>query len=278
MYSRLWEQEHESQDSLDNSGPLLQRNMILFSLFRQLPICLRELIYHSGSWWNSDKSAEGFKVVLDNYAPLDYLPELTDFAETENGSYICMVNELTHENGFFQAPHYVPLKNITNKGTSKYKDVADYPTNMAAFKRIAEWLQYLKDNNLYDNTRIVIVSDHSASDYEACMEPAPELDAAIAGYKYRGRGHYHPLLLFKDFAAEGTLTSDDTFMTNADTASLLLAGLTEQPINPFTQKAIPLDTTNLKADGVIISTCDLHQPAHNGKYQFSTRPRDWWKL
>ena len=65
------------------------------------------------------------------------------------------------------------------------------------------------------------------------------------------------MLLFKDFNASGKLTEDDTFMTNTDTPSLLLKGLVENPVNPFTGKIIPLDTHALKKDGVIISISDI---------------------
>ncbi|MBQ3686974.1 MAG: hypothetical protein II932_04005, partial [Treponema sp.] len=111
------------------------------------------------------------------------------------------------------------------------------------------------------------------------IERNDELDAQIAGDEYNGRGHYHPLLLFKDFAAAGPLVTDtERFMTNADTPSLLLQGLVEHPVNPFTGKEIPLDTTALKQDGVVISVCDRHRPSDNGRYQFSIAADEWWRV
>jgi hypothetical protein len=67
------------------------------------------------------------------------------------------------------------------------------------------------------------------------------------------------------------------FMTNADAASLLLRGLIEKPVNPFTNKEIPLDTRPLKKDGVIITTCDKHQPPyHKDLYKFDIKDNEWW--
>ena len=143
---------------------------------------------------------------------------------------------------------------------------------------VGSWLSYLKENGIYDNTRIIIVSDHGCWGYEDDMEPNASLDEEINGGSYAGRGHYHPLLLFKDFNAAGTMTEDNTFMTNADTPSLLLKGLVVKPVNPFTGEDVPLDTTALKKDGVIISINDRHQPYMNGKYKFNIQPSHWWKV
>ena len=98
------------------------------------------------------------------------------------------------------------------------------------------------------------------------------------GTKYEGRGHYHALLMFKDFNATGPLKIDDSsFMTNADSPSLLLNGLLENPKDPFTGKNIPLDTAPLKKDGVVISASDRHQPGYNkSKYIFNVEDSEWW--
>jgi arylsulfatase A-like enzyme len=216
--------------------------------------------------------------VYNNYAVLDLLPRLTDFTGSKKGVYTCIVNELTHEPSFFQAPDYVPAQDITDYGTSKYAHQPYYHSNIAAFKLIAKWLQLLKKNGVYDNTRIIFVADHGSDDKEDCMEKDDALDAQITGGQYHGRGHYHPLLLFKDFNSEGPVKTDNTFMTNVDVSSLLLKGLIEHPVNPFTEKEIPLDTTPFKKNGVTITSSDQHQPAYNGKYTFSIKNSEWWTV
>ena len=277
-YSALWKKERGEEAGIGDDGKILERNLLFFSFFRQSPIALRQILYKNGTYWSSDAETGSVKVLLDNYSALDYLKKLTSISDTENGAYVCMVNELTHKSFFLQAPDYVPVKTVTNKGTSKFKDSDDYATQMAAFKMVGSWLSYLKENGIYDNTRIIIVSDHGCWGYEDDMEPNAALDEEINGGSYAGRGHYHPLLLFKDFNAAGTITEDNTFMTNADTPSLLLKGLVEKPVNPFTGKDVPLDTSALKKDGVIISINDRHQPYMNGKYKFNIPSSHWWKV
>ncbi len=277
-YADSWYMSEKNSNHIDNTPAILRRNLLFFSFFRSVPIFLREAVYYKGKYWNSNEDMPDFQNVIDNYAALDFLPTLTTVAETEKGSYTCIVNELAHCSAFMQAPDYVPAKRITDKGSSRFSGADDYHTQMAAMKRIGTWLNYLKENGAYDNTRIIIVSDHGRWGHEPDMESAPELDNAIKGSRYVGRGHYHCLLMYKDFYAEGDILVDnDSFMTNADAPSLVLKGLIEKPINPFTQKAIPLDTSFLKENGVHISSCDNHQAwLYKNDYTHSIKDSEWW--
>ena len=276
-YTQQWYKANPDSEGLDSSEEILKRNLLFFSLFRCSPICLREAVYLNGTYFNTMDNVKHAKKIIDNYSVLDLLPELTDIKETKNGSYISLVNELTHEDFFFEAPEYVPAIDSKKRGSSKYDSIGSYHTQMASLKRVGEWLDFLKENGAYDNTRIIIASDHGAFAYEDCMEADEELDVRIRGTSYWGRGHYHPLLLFKDFNATGPMKKSDDFMTNADAPSLLLKGLVEKPTNPFTHKEIPLDTRSLKKDGVLITTCDKHQPPyHKDPYIFDIKDDEWW--
>lgn len=277
-YTDIWYKEHPAAASVDSTEKQLKHNLILFSLFRETPVCLRELIYKKGSYWSSDQAVQSIKTVMNNYTALDYLTSLTDFTGNKEGSYTCIVNELTHENMFLQAPDYIPVTKVTNYGSSKYAHNDDYHTEIAALKMVGRWIMYLKENGVYDNTKIVIVADHGANDREDCIEKDDALDASMTGGQYHGRGHYHPLFMFKDIKSTGPVKTDDTFMTNVDVPALLLKGIVSNPVNPFTKKAIPLDTTDFKKNGITITTCDRFDPGNNGKYTFSIKDSEWWTV
>ena len=284
-YYSLWSREYKElsgRDIPDNSGEILKRNLIFFSFFRESPIVLRKLIYKNGTYWSTNSNAENGKAALDNYSALYYLPRLTDIAETEAGSYTAFINQLTHENDvmLFEAPDYVPVASVKELGPSKFRHNIGYHTQMASFKLIGNWLSYLKENGIYDNTRIIIASDHGGDAREDDFERDDDLDESITGGQYHGRGHYHCLFMYKDFNAHGKMVLDhDTFMTNADTPSLMLRGFREEEfVNPFTNKPIPYDTTPLKKDGVYISASDAHQPGNNGKFKFSIKDSEWWHV
>ena len=58
-----------------------------------------------------------------------------------------------------------------------------------------------------------------------------------------------------------------------------ITGVAENPVNPFTNKEIPLDTRPLKNNGVVITTCDRHQPPHHkDRYKFDIRANEWWRV
>ncbi len=276
-YTQDWYRANPGAAELDSTEEILKRNLLFFSLFRSSPIALREAIYLNGTYFNTKDDIKFAKRVLDNYAALDFLPELTEISDSQRGSYISILNELTHDDFIFETPNYVPVKDPKNNGTSKFKDDTSYHTQMAAMKRVGEWFDWLKEQGVYNNTRIIVASDHGGDGKEDRMEPNDDLDARIHATRYYGRGHYHPLLLFKDFNAAGPISTNMDFMTNADAASLLLRGLIEKPVNPFTNKEIPLDTRPLKKDGVIITTCDKHQPPyHKDLYKFDIKDNEWW--
>lgn len=278
-YSTAWYKTHSGADNLDNTDDILKRNLFFFSIFRESPVILREVIYMKGKYWNSNGDVTSYTNVINNLAPLDFLCELTDFSDSEEGSYVCMVNELTHSSVYMQAPDYVPVQNVSDFGTSRFSEEEAYHTNMAAMKRLAKWISYLKDHGVYDNTRIILVADHGRATYEDCLERDDELDEKIAGDRYKGRGHFHPLLMMKDFEAEGTLKEDMTFMTNGDVPSLALRGIVKNPVNPFTNKALPLDTNEIKKDGVVVTSSDVHQAwLYKDWYTYKIRDDQWWRV
>ena len=100
-----------------------------------------------------------------------------------------------------------------------------------------------------------------------------------------GPGHFHPLLMFKDFNQTKTeLTIDrTTFMTNADTPLLLLNGnsskaekLIQNPVNPFTGKPLAAE----KENGVLICTSDrMFMPNHSSSsYVFTVKDNQWIRV
>jgi hypothetical protein len=115
----------------------------------------------------------------------------------------------------------------------------------------------------------VIVADHGCS---------PNEDGYIWDTKFDtiGPGHYHPLLLFKDFNAQGTLSINNDFMTNGDVPTLLLQGIVSHPQNPYTGKEI---TNESKKNGALICTCDIYMPYQNkSKYVFTPSDDEWWRV
>ena len=225
-YNDLWFQEHNL--SLPKISDRLNRNLLWYSIFRCSPLFLRPYLYYNGDWCSFD-SLDDLLTMLDWYTVLDLLPQLTSVKPGNENNCIVLVNNTTHESAFLQAPDYVPAEKVRITGTSPYKDEPAYHVNAAALARLGEFFDFLRKENVYDNTRIILVADHGDR-------------RNIVGKKYIdlpiNLDGVHPLLMVKDFNASGDMKTDNSFMTNGDVPSLAFKDIIANPVNPFTGKPI----------------------------------------
>lgn len=175
------------------------------------------------------------KNYLVNYSNLYYLDKLTDF-DNENKTFTFIENETCHNPLWLDSEFELPVNdNYGYSGAYKYvndNDLQAYEVNVASFIQISKFLKYLRDNNVYDNTRIIIVSDHGAPEQFAAFKDFsnPVIPSA-----------FNPMFMVKDFNATQPLKIDNTFMTNADTLFFAIEGLAISNKNPFTGKVFETD-------------------------------------
>ena len=263
-YTDLWLKEHPDSSEQGARSSLMKRNFIWYSLLKMMPTMFRDTIYNDGFYWNTNKGLEDLQDVVNNYAALDYLPELTDFT-AQKPTYTFMVNEMTHEPAYLQAPDYIPLAKVTDIGNGPFAEDVHYHANISALLRVAEWLEYIKENDAYDNTRIMIVADHGAGIDSKLFPENFDLP-------FRPEA-FNPLLLVKDFNSHGSIKTDTTFMTNADVPSIATEGLIKNPKNPFTENFI---TTEPKKDGVFVTDSHLWSPDGQYKNTFKIYDNEWY--
>lgn len=243
----------------------LKRNLFWVSLFRTSPAIIRPVVYYKGSWWAHEATSD-VDLFIDWYAILHYLPQITDFSN-EKDNLIVMTNETTHTG------QDISYMNLTDEKTLSIKTKEDscYAIDVVSLEALGRWFSSLKENDVYDNTKIVIVADHGigygarrTKDYDV-----PDVN----GYP---KDHLNPLFLVKDFNSTGKLKIDRTFMTNADTIEFLLKDVVENPTNPFTHNKISSDA---KKDGVLVTTDDLFMPHHTrSKYLFTVDKDSWYRV
>ena len=138
-----------------------------------------------------------------------------------------------------------------------------YDVNMASIMEIGKWLQWLKEEGVYDNTRIVIVADHGCSlnQFGLITDEGEDIEA------------YLPLLLMKDFNAKEYTESDD-FMTNADGVSFMVKDVISSPINPFTGNV--LDGHEKYEEPIRVTTSIDYDIDTNNGYRFT--PATWYTV
>lgn len=245
---------------------VLKQRFFLYSLFKTAPTFINRQLYDKGNYLTAGKEEEMQGQVCKNkliatgrsgpfdksYSVLKKLPELTQIVDDPQNTYHSMCNDTTHSPAILQMPNYVPQNHVDNtrfdkatpvrtndKGETivmkKTFQLQHYHCNVASYLQLGNWLDYLRKNDVYDNTRIIIVSDHGRGLGQIEKLKMPTGDIAL----------YNPLLMVKDFNSHAFKT-DDTFMTNADVPMLATAGLIQNPVNPFTGK--PLIASDKTAD------------------------------
>ncbi len=237
-----------------------KRNFFCYALMKSSPLCIQRTLYSYGSYNQGNteveegyggqtedglfKSSGVASQFMDSYNTLCNLSNVTRITENGNNLFV-MTNDTTHEPMLLQEPDYVPAQNVDNTEyeennagrftvdgrTMKVDELSaytHYQANMAALIQIGNWFDYLRANGVYDNTRIIIVSDHGQS--------LGQFEELITDDGLDAEGFFS-LLLVKDFNAEGFTTSDE-FMTAADTPTLATQGVIQNPVNPFTGNVI----------------------------------------
>jgi hypothetical protein len=149
-----------------------------------------------------------------------------------------MINDLTHDPTFLQYPDYTVEEKTTEIGNNIFADPTSYKhyhINAASYILLAKWFDYLRSNNVWDNTRIILVSDHG------------EIGLTKPGFSSFQNNYvikYNPILLMKDFHNNAPLTTDNSFMTNADVPLMALQNIVENPVNPFTNNPLVPEKEN----------------------------------
>jgi YidC/Oxa1 family membrane protein insertase len=246
---------------------LLRNNLIRFSLFKFVPPVFRSIAYDDGLYLTEVKFNGESKLpppTLQAYIDLDILPEVTGVKDGDKNTYTAIYNTLPHEPVFFQIPEYTPFETVTDKGSGLFANEDHYHVNMASFLLLAKWFNYLKANGVYDNTRIIIVSDHGRRIGSSFSDNITLPDGSIVQ-------EYAALLMVKDFSESGKLKTDRSFMTNADVPLIATQGVLEKPVNPFTQKPLESD----KSNGITLTTSYKWEFVKHGIYKFHINKDEW---
>ena len=118
---------------------------------------------------------------------------------------------------------------------------------------------------MWDNTRIILVSDHGWElGLSHLLTGREEGENGLAPYE--GIMAYNALMMIKDFGSSGEFSVREDFMTIADTPTEAMRGLIDNPVNPFTGKAISAEAKNEAEQYVMLTDWRI---AENHGVQYS---------
>lgn len=242
---------------------IIRREIKNFSILQILPPICRNVYFKN---FKSSNKTEGFYYkVIDSYVSnasgLYFLSELSK-CDGKGNQFIFVGNDLTHEPFFCEDDLISPRKEtdlIWEKASSMEGAILAHLNSMTvAFSCLKNWFEYLKQNNVYDNTRIIIVADHGFP---------LDLETFTNFKKPAVPSTYNPLLLYKDFNASGYLKINNDFMSNADSLYLAKKDLNLSDVNPFTGKKLIENKTNgMNVSFLPLSQCNSSYSELNSKF------------
>lgn len=295
-----------SDDTIEDASAVAAKqahNFAMYGIFRAVPLCLKSNVYLKGRYFG-EKTSCFSSMFIGSYAQLKSLPDMTKVSSAGKGSFVMMTNELAHSEDIVNISSFDPHDEVdpdtsldnralggrtlyfhrigTNSKSNMtpssgrlgvpcpYFDeelvLAHWCVNTMSYLLLADWFDYLKKEGVYDNTRIIIVSDHGRA-----MDLFDDLIDGERSYPESVR----PVLLVKDFGAKGSVTFDKSFMTNADTPSIAISGLLEDTTNPFTKKPV---TSEAKSGSLYMTqSWNWHVENTSGSV-FDTSDKPWWCL
>lgn len=181
------------------------------SLFYGVPLCLKPLIYNERDWLvHFDESYQKNNETIPHYF-IQILPNISVNTSTDK-NFIFYHSDVTH------APWHVVENGQITKNVSPYRNQEKF------FEDFSKWITWLKENNVYNNTKIVIASDHGPEWYH--FDGKTEVDVPLENYNFHKFRkdlflRLNALMLVKDFNAEGPLQEDWRTMSNADIPAIL---------------------------------------------------------
>jgi len=289
-------------DSASERNKNNKRNFFCYSLMKSSPLLLQHFLYNGGyymapDYLNSAEIKDGteqvesadagplFSLFMSAYNVLVNLPEMTSTGNNQTGSFVILTNDTTHDISLLQTPEYEPRSYVDNtrydaEHPNRFTvdgrtlnmmtgpQFSHYESDMAAMMKLGEWFDYLRENDLYDNTRIILVSDHGFD-----LNQFDELIHDNGDGTCEDMQKYAPLLMVKDFDSDGFTTSDE-YMTNGDVPTLATEGVISNPVNPYTGNIINSDA-KYEGDQYVICSEDWDIQVNNGN-QFM--PADWYSV
>ena len=187
------------------------------ALFSSSPLFLKPRIYNHNKWFESEKDKSENKDInttelLNKYSFIKILPEISK-SDSKESNFIFIHSMFAH----------APWDLIT-EDNKLISDVSPYENQKLFIQLFTNWLQWMKENDVYDNTKIILASDHGRSwwhyKYEINTRDIPIVWTKDKTVNIEQFLRLNPLMLIKDFNAKGKLKEDWRLMSNIDTYAI----------------------------------------------------------
>ncbi len=194
------------------------RFWVAIGLFNLAPLSQRVRIYDNARWMKAVDRGSSAKHACRWLAELDTHKDFSSVTESDKDNRFIFVTSLIAHVPWSLDDSCLPCRNgrggesmnLANDGLSQ----EHLRTERCALLSVVRWLKWMKENGVYDNTQVIVVSDHGYGD-------SSELVAMNGGQFYPIS--LHGLLLVKNFDEHGELRIDNVHrMANSDVPEIIL--------------------------------------------------------
>ncbi|MDR2332935.1 MAG: hypothetical protein LBE61_05570 [Burkholderiaceae bacterium] len=206
--------------------------LIMLASMRISPYLVKEAIYSKGPWQPFLDHSAG--TTFKEMAELNALAHITRI-DKENSGFNFISNIITHEPYYLREDCGVMKERVEYtkseldlRGFDSIHEMQHLVAARCALLSVARYLNFLKENDAYDNTEIVIVSDHGIVGGVRDKSSRAKVGGAVDNNYVR----FRPLMLIKDIGSTGKFTVSDDFMPNAEVPRIVCRQI-GGCINPF---------------------------------------------
>ncbi len=226
--------ELDIKNNIKSPFSMIKEYMLPFSLFKVVSPTLRKNIYNNGTWMAGLSSvAINYSGVIREISYARAWQHISEIKDDINGSFNFITSNITHDvpvnrnmNNTFQG--VIPKYSLSDKERFKDKGTTShYYLAKEAIYQVSLWIKWFKKNNIYNNTKIIIVSDHGAT---SRYNPMFKIQKNNEGIYYGG---YHPILMVKDFNKINNIEINNSFMTHGDTAWMALMAINKNAFKKY---------------------------------------------
>ncbi|PSU64876.1 hypothetical protein C9J20_20670 [Photobacterium phosphoreum] len=235
-YSRMFLKERNIQ--INSVGHVNQfKFMLAYSAFSVAPYSLKKSIYDDASWLGVVSKQYSY----DKVAPYAFISLMSNISNTKSKKSTLKYIQSSVTHGPWAITKSLDVSPNQIGFDQRKNERGYYPAHFYSeaysLKEIGEWLRWLKVNDIYNNTMVILVSDHSAADsiglYKTFGVNTFSGKNSFDTYKIETKTddlmRINALLMIKDFNDNENFKTSDKYMSNSDVSKIICSAIGSCP-------------------------------------------------
>ncbi len=225
-YIGYWKNKNRfhEDDNINKGGQKLfeLKLLAMISLFKASPAVVKPVVYNGGDWLvvnSTEKTNSAYRSKMEYWSFFDSLSEISN-TESEKNTFKFLHTSLTHDPFSLSGDGELVKGYPDPEAGDNFHGKNAYLSAKGALVALERWISWFKENEIYDNSKIIIVTDHG-DDFST--SPMMKENFNVEGITDEDFTRLHAVLMIKDFGSRGELNTDWRFMSNADLPAIIVS-------------------------------------------------------